>query len=189
MRYLDSSGVDVEKARTLAAVVLADLPDRWEHTKAVAAQAEAVSGTVEPADREVLVAAAWLHDIGYGVQARDTGLHSLDGARLAERWEWPPRVAALIAHHSGARYVVGGLGFTEALRAYPDEGSAVTDALLYADQTTGPRGELWPAAARIAASVRRHGPGSANAKVSAERSVYLLEAIARVQARMASMSR
>lgn len=187
MRYLVSSEVDVEKARALAAVVLAELPDRWEHTRAVAAQAEAVSGTVEPADRAVLVAAAWLHDIGYGAQARDTGLHSLDGARLAERRGWPPRIAALIAQHSGARYIVGGLGFAEALSVYADEGSAVTDALLYADQTTGPRGETWPADRRVAESVRRHGPGSANAKVAAQRSAYLLEAVARVQARMTSL--
>ena len=187
MRYLVSS-LDIEAARALASDLLADLPDRWMHTKAVAAQAQAVSATVAAADQEVLVAAAWLHDVGYSAAAVDTGFHSVDGARLVESRGWSPRIAALIAHHSGARFIVGAAGYIEALNAYPDEASAVTDALLYADQTTGPRGERWSASERIQESVRRHGPGSVNAKVAAQRSAYMVEAVARVQARLLGLA-
>jgi putative nucleotidyltransferase with HDIG domain len=181
-----ASDTDIDAARVLAQAVLANLPDRWEHTKAVASQAWVARGSVDPADRDVLLAAAWLHDIGYDDEARDSGFHPLDGARLAARHGWPPRITALIAHHSGAAIVAGESGFADALSVYPDEGSAVTDALVYADQTTGPHGEKLPAAARVQESVRRHGSDSANAHVARQRSAYLLEAVTRVQTRLAT---
>ena len=187
MRYL-VSGTDIEDARALAAGLLADLPDRWAHTVTVAAQARAVRGTVEPADRELLVAAAWLHDVGYSGAARDSGFHQLDGARLLDRCGYPLRLTALVAHHSGASFVARAAQFGPELSRYPDEASVVTDALLYADQTTGPHGEVWPASVRIEESLRRHGPESANVKAAAERSAYLAEAVARVQARLVGLA-
>jgi putative nucleotidyltransferase with HDIG domain len=169
-------------ARAQAGALLAGLPDRWRHTQAVAARAWSVRETVEPEDREVLMAAAWLHDIGYSAEAEDTGFHPLDGARMAQRRGWPPRVAALIANHSGAAFVAHEAGLDDELEAYPDEHSPVTDALAYADQTTGQRGERLAAADRIAESVRRHGPDSANARAQDVRTPYLLDAVARVEA-------
>jgi hypothetical protein len=35
--------------------------------------------TVPAADRPVLIAAAWLHDIGYAPGLPETGFHPLDG--------------------------------------------------------------------------------------------------------------
>src|SRR5262245_46376263 len=74
----------VRVARVLAETLLHDLPDRMAHTAGVAVRAEELSGTVDPADREVLVIAAWLHDIGYSAQLHDSGLHELDGAHYLE---------------------------------------------------------------------------------------------------------
>lgn len=42
-------------------------------------------------DRDLLVAAAWLHDIGYAPELRDTGFHPLDGARHLEALGAPAR--------------------------------------------------------------------------------------------------
>lgn len=83
------------------------------------------------------VAAAWLHDIGYGAAAVRTGLHPLDGADFLDSHGWPERLSALVAHHSGARFVADELGLGLSMRRYPYESSTVSDALTYADQTIG----------------------------------------------------
>jgi hypothetical protein len=69
-------------ARSHAEGLLAPLSNRWAHVQAVAEQAVRIAPAVLPADeREILVAAAWLHDIGYAPALATTGLHPLDGAR------------------------------------------------------------------------------------------------------------
>jgi putative nucleotidyltransferase with HDIG domain len=184
-----STETDVEKARVLAGALLAGLPDRWRHTQAVAAQARAACPAVAPEDRAVLVSAAWLHDIGYADSAEHTGFHPLDGARMAEQHGWPGRIAALIAHHSGAWFTARRAGRERDISQYPDEASAVTDALVYADQTTGPHGERMDVEARIDESLTRHGPGSLQVLVAAERVPYLLDAVGRVERRLAQSTR
>lgn len=47
--------------------------------------AQRLSVTVPPAERDALLVAVWLHDIGYSAQVRDTGVHGLDGARYLDR--------------------------------------------------------------------------------------------------------
>lgn len=177
----------VDPARAFAQEALADLPDRLRHSEAVAQRARAICATIDPADRPTLVAAAFLHDVGYSQIAMDTGFHPVDGARLVLHRGWPPRIAALIAHHSGADFAARELGLAGALAEFPDECSTVTDALLYADQSTGPRGEPLDAAERIKRSLQRHGPGSVNARVATERTPFLLEAVARVEDRLAEL--
>jgi HD superfamily phosphodiesterase len=72
---------DVERARVLAERLLAaQLPDRWRHVQGVAAWAEEVSKRVGVMSADLL-AAAWLHDIGYAPNLVSTGLHPLDGVR------------------------------------------------------------------------------------------------------------
>lgn len=58
-------------ARDLAAGLL-DTPQmdrRWAHVQGVGQRAAQLTVTVEPGDRDLLVAAAWLHDIGYAEAA------------------------------------------------------------------------------------------------------------------------
>jgi putative nucleotidyltransferase with HDIG domain len=117
------TGSRVGVARALAEVLLADLPDRWAHTVGVAARAAELSVTVAPDDREVLAVAAWLHDIGYSQRLRDSGFHALDGARHLERQGWPLRVAALVAHHSGAVFAADAHGLRD---EQPDVGAVTT---------------------------------------------------------------
>ncbi|MGI5508255.1 HD domain-containing protein [Streptomyces sp. CA-106131] len=72
-------------AAELAESLLPPLGNRWLHTQAVAARAREVAAAVSEDARDLLVAAAWLHDIGYALELRETGFHPLDGARHLER--------------------------------------------------------------------------------------------------------
>ena len=67
------------------------LPRRWTHVQAVAAKATRVAQVLDPADRDVLVAAATLHDIGYATELAHTGFHPLDGARWLEDHHFDPQ--------------------------------------------------------------------------------------------------
>jgi HD superfamily phosphodiesterase len=57
----------------------APLPRRWAHVQGVAARARGLA-PVLGADADLIGAAAWLHDIGYGPGHASTGLHQFDGA-------------------------------------------------------------------------------------------------------------
>src|SRR5689334_25333175 len=68
-------------AEQLARALLQEpLPCRWAHSQGVAARARGLA-PVLGADADLLMAAAWLHDIGYAPGLAVTGLHALDGAR------------------------------------------------------------------------------------------------------------
>ncbi|MEV6597841.1 HD domain-containing protein [Actinoplanes sp. NPDC051346] len=167
-------------ARELAEALLGAMGDRWRHTRGVAERA----GDLAPAlgvDADVLVAAAWLHDIGYAAPTVVTGFHPLDGADHLVGRGWPAAVTARVAHHSGARFVAAARGLGERLAAYPYEEGMLSDALTYADQTVGPRGERVTAASRHEEMLRRHGPGSWNARVDHLRGPYLLGVADRVE--------
>lgn len=73
--------ITVNEARELTRSVLAEaLPRRWKHVQGVASMAERVSASLALSG-DVLVSAAWLHDIGYAPDFVETGFHPLDGAR------------------------------------------------------------------------------------------------------------
>ncbi len=165
--------------------MLADRSERWRHTIGVARRAEELVATVDSGhDADLLVAAAWLHDIGYAAALHDTGFHPLDGARHLDRCRWPIRVAALVAHHSGALTVARVRGLADLMAPYPHEQSPVSDALIYADQTVGPNGQTMTPEHRLAEVLSRHGPGSPHAVAYPERAPLLLAAVHRVEQRL-----
>ena len=45
--------------------ILDSVPDRLAHSEGVARRAQFLTLTVDPQDASLLVAAAWLHDLGY----------------------------------------------------------------------------------------------------------------------------
>ena len=118
-----------------------DLADRWRHVQAVARRAAELTPAVPTADQGLIVAAAWLHDIGYAPDLVATGMHAIDGARYLLRCGYPPRLAALVAHHSGARFEATERDLVHELDDFPLETSPVAEALATADLTTGPRGQ------------------------------------------------
>ena len=70
----------IDAAGELAAEVLEENPERLHHSAAVAARARELAITVVRSAVDTLVAAAWLHDIGYGSRTRVSGFHPHDGA-------------------------------------------------------------------------------------------------------------
>jgi hypothetical protein len=84
----------VNDAAELACKLLEPLANRRAHLQAVAARADDLAFAVgaEP-DRQLLVVAAWLHDLGYAPELRDTGCHQIDGARFLTAEGYPERSA------------------------------------------------------------------------------------------------
>ncbi len=81
--------------------LLEPLGARWRHTLGVAERARLVGGAFELGEADGLVAAAFLHDVGYAPELAQTGFHAVDGARFLRSCGYE-RLAGLVAHHSGA---------------------------------------------------------------------------------------
>ena len=125
--------------------------------QAVGAKAERLS-PVFGNDGPLLAASAWLHDIGYAPELQRSGFHHLDGAQAVERLKGEARLAALIANHSGGALEAPLRGLEREMRAYPDEGGPIRDALWTCDMTTSPRGEPLDFEQRLRDIVDRYGP-------------------------------
>ena len=177
----------VSAARDLAESHLAGMGRRWEHSHGVAARAETAAAAVPPRQRSTLIAAAWLHDVGYAPALRRTAFHPLDGARYLLRTGWDPLVAGLVAQHSGAGLVARVLGLQTAMKPfaapYLIEGR-LADALTFADQTTGPDGRPISVDDRLADMLQRHGPDSPNARCHDQRADLIRGAVRRTYRRL-----
>ncbi len=161
------------------------LESRWAHTQGVAARAQALSAAVPEDDRQLLVAAAYVHDIGYAPELADSGFHPLDGARWL-RAQGQERLACLVAHHSGARFEAEVRGLADALDAFPEERSLTADALSYCDLTTDPEGRPVAPAVRLAGVEARHGADSDVTRGMRAAAPELAALVARMDARLAS---
>ncbi len=135
------------------------LPRRWAHTRGIAATARALS-PILGGDADLVVAAAWLHDIGYSPALAKTGFHPLDGARyLRDAEHTDDSLCRLVAHHSCAIIEAAERGLADDLASEFDPPSEdLADALAYCDVTTGPNGQDMPVAQRIAEITGRYGP-------------------------------
>ncbi|MFE2606014.1 HD domain-containing protein [Streptomyces sp. NPDC056656] len=171
-------------AAELAESLLPPLGNRWLHTQAVAARAGEVSAAVPEGERDLLVAAAWLHDLGYAPELHDTGFHPIDGARHLVRLGAPDRLVRLVAHHSGAVYEAEQRGLSAELAAYEREDSPLLDALIYADMTTGPAGQSFDFDRRIDEILVRYEVGSVVHTAISKARPYLAGAIQRTQDRL-----
>lgn len=163
----------------------APLPRRWSHVRAVAAKAQAVSAAVPPQDRDVLVASAWLHDVGYSPDLVDTGFHSLDGGRWLRREQFDDRIAGLVAHHSCAWLEAEARGLDDVLVAeFPREDSPVADALCFSDMTTGPDGQDFEVLDRLAEIRSRYGPDHLVTRFIIRAEPEMVAAVRRTQQRL-----
>jgi HD superfamily phosphodiesterase len=90
---------------------------RYEHSRGVAQRSARMAQLVRlPADeRRLLLAAAWLHDIGY---ALSPDFHPVVGARALRRAGHEP-LARLVAHHSGAAARARLLGLPDVTLEFP----------------------------------------------------------------------
>jgi putative nucleotidyltransferase with HDIG domain len=133
---------------------------RRAHAAGVALVAAVASGAVVNEDAELLVAAAWLHDIGYAEQLRRTGFHPLDGARHLRDTRATQRLCRLVANHTSASVEAKARGLAHVLaEEFPPGDSPTADALTYADLTTGADGAPTTAEGRLADIYDRYPPG------------------------------
>jgi hypothetical protein len=176
----------VDAAAEFAQYILHNMPERLEHSRAVAERAMFFTLAVGDDQAPLLVAAAWLHDIGYAPSLKTTGFHPLDGAQHLRAVGWTESVCGLVAHHSGSRFVAHVRGLDDPLAEFEYRENLLSDALTTADQTIGPDGRPMTVSERIDDTLVRHGDDSPNARAHPERGPYLFGAARRVATRMES---
>jgi HD superfamily phosphodiesterase len=156
---------------------LSSLGSRWVHTLGVVHRAKLVAGTAPAEERATLIAAAYVHDIGYAPEIEETGFHPLDGARWL-RTQGQEDLARLVAHHSGARFEADARGLLDELDEFPEEQSVVADLLTYCDLTTDQEGREVTFPARLAGINSRY-PGDSDVSRSMRAAADPLAALVR----------
>lgn len=174
-------------AEAMAGGLLAPLGNRWLHSQAVAARAEQLAAAVPEEDRDLLVVAAWFHDLGYAPELALLRFHQLDGARFLAAEGFPPRLCALVAHHSAATFEAAERGLLDELVTWPQEAGPVADALWMADMTTGPTGELVDYPDRLAEILSRYAPDSIVSRAMSSARPTIEGAISRTEQRIAAL--
>jgi hypothetical protein len=171
-------------ARDVARSLLEEArPRRWAHVQGVAGKAESVAASLTLSG-DALIAAAWLHDVGYAPAVVDTGFHPLDGACYLAACRAPERIVNLVARHSYALLEAELRGLGLRLAGFPDEGGVLRDALWYCDLTTSPDGDPVGAGERIAEIKERYGPGDIVTRFITEGESELLAAVERTERRL-----
>ncbi|MFF0527573.1 HD domain-containing protein [Nocardia amikacinitolerans] len=142
----------VSWAAETARAHLTVLPRRLRHVEGVAGRAALAGPVVD--DAELLVAAGWLHDIGYSPALVRTGFHPIDGAVFLESIGASERLCALVANHSCACIEARN---RELAIDWEDEQTPLRDALWWADMTTTADGVTTTVDDRLADIYRRYG--------------------------------
>lgn len=178
---------DVQWARDLARDVLGEvLPRRWSHCRGVGLKAESVAHVVGD-QAELLITAAWLHDIGYAPALARTGLHQLDGARyLRDVVGADPRLCRLVAHHTCAVIEARNRGLdAELVGEFPSLDGLLADAVTYADITTSPDGEPVEASDRLSEIAARYGEAHLVTLTMREAAPIIFDSVRAVEAALA----
>lgn len=175
----------VGRARTLAGERLAvAMPQRWAHVQGVARVASVVAPRLLARDSDAVVAAAWLHDVGYSPSLSVSGFHPVDGASFARSAGMPELVVSLIAHHSGAHAEAIERGLAAELAEFDLPPSGVLDVVTYADMTTAPDGSRIDARTRVREILARYSTDDPVHSAVSRSSVELLASVARVNERL-----
>lgn len=152
---LQSSPLVVAAERT-ARRILKDDRQRTAHVEGAARAAAHVARDCEPGIAASVVAAAWLHDIGYAQPLVRTGFHPLDGALHLAGQGWPDDVVRLVAHHSHAAMLAPYYGVTDHLTVLDPVPGPASDLLTFADLVAGVDGSGTTIRARIDQMRARH---------------------------------
>jgi putative nucleotidyltransferase with HDIG domain len=177
----------VRAAKAEAQRLLTTDVQRLAHVVGVALAAAVASGAVVDEDAELLVAAAWLHDIGYSEQLRRTGFHPLDGARHLRDTGASDRLCRLVANHTSASVEAKARGLAQVLaEEFPPEDSPTADALTYADLTTGADGAPTTVEDRLDDIYDRYPPGHVVHESIRRAEPDLIATFRRVEARLAA---
>jgi len=128
------------ESRATAESCIGDAGDRWLHVRGVAELATQLRDK-DLGLSDAVVAAAWLHDVGYAPELTQTGFHPIDGARWLRRQGVPEGIVALVAYHSGASFEAEERGLVAELAEFPEPDLDQLDMLTLVDMAVGPTGE------------------------------------------------
>lgn len=135
---------------------MSSMGDRWAHVRAAGAAARSLADDTGRLP-DVVVSAAWLHDLGYSLAARSTGFHPLDGARYLSKESAPRELVSLVAYHTGAIVEADERGLGDELAAFDAPDQTNLDVLTFVDLTTGPTGERVSVRERLDEIASRYG--------------------------------
>lgn len=161
------------------------LPNRWAHSLGVLRVAQRIAPALGD-DADLLAAAAILHDVGYAESAVDTHQHMIDGGRFLRRQGIDGRICVIVAHHTSSPWEAHELGLDPALSEFVVDDPALIDAITYCDLSAGPTGADIRPADRLAEVLGRYGEGHVVYRAVSTARPHLLEACARVDAKLAT---
>ena len=170
----------VEWASAQAETLISPLGNRWKHVQGVVAQAHQIAHIFQEDEQQYLIAATYLHDIGYAPSLQKTGFHPLDGAYYLSL-QRKDRLVSLVAYHSEAQFEADLRGLTPELSSFPREYSAVADALTYCDMTTNAIGSRVSFQERIDDILARYGSEDLAAQAIRRAVPFLSLAVERTQ--------
>ncbi len=170
----------VTNSKALAKKMLATLPERLAH---VAGVARTVAMQLSVAEMDELIAAAWLHDIGYASSIAFTGFHPLDGARFLQAVGYPDLVVSLVAFHSEARVEAEERGLLSELLEFALPPVDLLDVLTFADMTTARDGSVTSIDDRLGEVFERYTPSDAVFRAVTRSEPSLRSSVARALAR------
>lgn len=161
--------------------MLADnLPRRWAHVQGVASRAELFAPSHRQAD--LIVSAAYLHDIGYAADALDTGFHQIDGGRFLRGLGCDEAVVNLVANHSGAPNLARLSGLSDILETeFPKVDLLPHQELHFCDLTTSLDGRSVSVDERLLDIRHRHQSNPAMLQFLAENEADLRLMVERFQ--------
>jgi hypothetical protein len=176
------------EAATMLSEVLPARSHRLAHSLAVGRKAETIADMLEPERAGLLVAAAYLPDVGYAEVAAGTGMHQLDGARYLRELGCDDSLCRLVAHHTFARIEARNKdlgGVLEAEFPLPDGDLAdLLDLVTFCDLTTSSDGAPVTVAARLAGIFERYAPEHVVSVTMREAEPLARDVVERVQLRL-----
>ncbi len=146
----------VREAQELATSLLRDVPGRLAHVRGAAVIAGMAAGALGVDEPDTVVAAAWLHDIGYSPAIVRTGFHPLDGALHLAGEGWPETTVLLVAHHSHAAVLAPYYGVWRHYALFDHAHGDADDVITFSDLRAGFDGMGADPLDRIEDMRRRH---------------------------------
>lgn len=185
-----SAGELVPAARSLARMLLQHDPQRLAHVAGAARAAEYACHRLTRVPVDLVIAAAWLHDIGYTPTLAATGFHPLDGARYLRQGGWDDMVVRLVAHHSHSALMAPHFEVADEMATFAPVEGLVADTLTFADVVAGADGKGSTVEDRIAdLRARSAGDPRVPRKVHELRFRGLIASVESVQAAMRRSAR
>ncbi|MGO1050174.1 hypothetical protein [Crossiella sp. CA198] len=111
---------------------------RWRRVQEVVRRVTKLAASLSEQDRDTLITAAWVLDIGPQRSDIPTGFRPLDAARHLRGYgggHFSEEVISLVAHRSGARQAAAERGLTKELAEFPFQDTPLLALLTKADRS------------------------------------------------------